>query len=159
MHYLQDAVELLLKKKLTISICESCTGGMLGSMLTAIPGSSHYFYGGIIAYANTVKQKVVGVSLKTLKRYGAVSAQVARAMAQSVRREFKTDLAIAITGIAGPSGGTSKKPVGTVYICIVIKELAYTEHYLLRGSRSQIKKAACSRALKYLRTLLAKNRI
>lgn len=156
MQLTQATVDDLLKKQLTLSVCESCTGGMLGSMLTALPGSSRYFSGGIIAYSNDIKQRIVGVSLKTLSRYGAVSSKVAKEMAQGVRRKFKTDLGLAITGIAGPSGGTRKKPVGTVFICIAADKKLYMEHHIFTGKRSQIRKAACNSALRFLRTLLIK---
>ncbi|MGB3340672.1 MAG: nicotinamide-nucleotide amidohydrolase family protein [bacterium] len=158
MRIVQATAELLLEKKLTLSVCESCTGGMFGSMLTCIPGSSRYFSGGIIAYSNQVKQKIVGIHYRTLKRYGAVSAEVAKEMAQGVRRKFKTDLGLAITGIAGPTGGTSKKPVGTVYICITAGQYVYIEHHKFTGQRSQIRKAACTRALRFLRLSLIKNK-
>lgn len=125
-------------------------------MLTAIPGSSRFFCGGIIAYSNFVKHKIVGVALKTLKRYGAVSSQTAQEMARGVRKKFRTDLAIAVTGIAGPSGGTSKKPVGTVYICIAWGKCISVEHHLFEGKRGQIRKAACTSALEFLRALLLK---
>ena len=127
---------------------------MLGSILTALSGSSRYFSGGIIAYSNTVKQKIVGVNSRTLSRYGAVSSEVAKEMAQGVRKKFKTDIGLAVTGIAGPRGGTIKKPVGTVYICIIADRHVHIENHLFTGKRSQIRKAACNSALKSLRRLL-----
>ena len=129
---------------------------MLGSMFTAMPGSSHYFCGGIIAYSNAVKEDIVDVDPKTLRRYGAVSSQVAQEMAHGVRKKMKTDLAISITGIAGPSGGTGEKPVGTVYICIAQESSTHIEHYLFKGKRNQIRKAACASAIKFLKILLKK---
>jgi len=157
MRLLQITADLLIKKKLTLSVCESCTGGMFGSMITRVPGSSRYFSGGIIAYSNRVKESLAGVRCKTLKGYGAVSAEVAKEMARGVRRRFKTDLGIAITGIAGPSGGTSKKPVGTVYICIAEGHSVHTEHHIFIGKRDQIRKAACARAFRFLSLLLIRN--
>jgi len=125
-------------------------------MLTSVSGSSKYFSGGIIAYSNQVKHRIVGVRSETLKKYGAVSAEVAREMAQGVCRRFKTDIGLAITGIAGPLGGTSKKPVGTVYICITTEQYVCTEHHLFSGQRDQIRKAACNKALHFLKRVLVK---
>jgi PncC family amidohydrolase len=149
-----DIAELLVKKRMTLSICESCTGGMLGSMLTRIPGSSRFFLGGIIAYANQVKQKIVGVHEKILKRHGAVSGVTALEMARGVRRKFRSDIALAITGIAGPSGGSKTKPVGTVFICIVQNGKSHTDHHVFMGNRAKIRKAACARALGLLKKAL-----
>lgn len=151
----QVIAELLIKKGMTISVCESCTGGMLGNIITSIPGSSKYFSGGIIAYSNRVKEKIVGVRHATLKKHGAVSAQVAREMAQGVRKKLKTDLGIAITGIAGPSGGTKKKPIGAVFICLVTRKKICTEYHEFTGRRDHIRKAACKKALGSLKLLLA----
>lgn len=106
----------LIKKKLTISTAESCTGGAISSALTDISGSSAYFMNGIVCYSNESKIKILGVPKDIIERYGAVSPQTARAMAEGVRKISKTDIGIAATGIFGPTGGTIKKPVGLVYI-------------------------------------------
>ncbi|KPK68593.1 hypothetical protein AMJ87_11655 [candidate division WOR_3 bacterium SM23_60] len=137
----------LLRKKLTISVCESCTGGMLGSMITDRPGSSKYFVGGIIAYSNEVKRKVIGVKPATLRKYGSVSAEVVKEMARGVRRKLITDIGIAITGIAGPAGGSKKKPVGLVYLGVASKQKVSVKMLLLKGSRDTIRKKACTEAL------------
>jgi PncC family amidohydrolase len=138
--------KILTRRKLTISVCESCTGGMLGSIITRVSGSSKYFVGGIIAYSDTVK-RTCGVKTVTLKQYGAVSAEVAHDMAISVRKKLKSDIGVGITGIAGPSGGTKKKPVGLVYISIALKRNFYSKKCLLKGNRTQIRRQTCSEAL------------
>ncbi len=102
---------------LTIATAESCTGGLVGHALTEIPGSSASFRGGVVAYANDAKTALLGVDAALLARHGAVSAEVAEAMADGARRRVGTDLAVAVTGVAGPDGGTAEKPVGLAYIC------------------------------------------
>ncbi len=142
------------KKGLTISVCESCTGGLLGSVITATPGSSRYFRGGIIAYDNNIKTRLVGVSPKSLKRYGAVSRPVAREMASHIAHKFKTDIGIGITGIAGPGGGTVKKPVGLVYTAVLYRKRIVIEKSLFRGTRNTIRKKAVKNALSILKNLI-----
>lgn len=151
---LNQIAKILTRKKLTISVCESCTGGMLGSIITQVPGSSQYFSGGIIAYSNEVKQKTVGVKPATLRKYGSVSAEVVREMAQGVRKRFKSDIGIGITGIAGPSGGSKKKPVGLVFISLSYNKMIFVEKYLFKGNRDRIRKKACKQALVLLNHLL-----
>ncbi|MGB4372554.1 MAG: nicotinamide-nucleotide amidohydrolase family protein, partial [Halanaerobiales bacterium] len=107
--------EELKKKNLSISVAESCTGGLLGSRITDVPGSSAYFMGGMIVYSNEAKIKQLQVAKDTIRKYGAVSEETAREMAKNIRELFQTDLGIAITGIAGPDGGSARKPVGLVY--------------------------------------------
>jgi len=114
--------QLLNKNNLTLATAESCTGGYLAHMITSVPGSSRYFKGSVIAYSNEVKIAQLGVSAEDLKQHGAVSEEVAKAMAKGVRKELNADIAIATTGIAGPDGGTVEKPVGTVWI-------AYSDKY------------------------------
>ena len=147
----QKIGRLLIRKKLTISICESCTGGMLGSIITSIPGSSKYFLGGIIAYSDDFKRKLVGIKPELLKKRGAVSPEVARAMAQGVRRVFKSDIGVGVTGIAGPSGGSRKKPVGLVYISLSYKRSVFIKRLMLAGGRDQIRKRACKETLSLLK--------
>ncbi len=108
--------EMLSARGFTLCTAESCTGGLLGATITAGPGSSQWFRGGVIAYANTLKESLLGVSPETLSRHGAVSAETARAMARGAAERLGGDLAVAVTGIAGPGGGTTDKPVGTVYL-------------------------------------------
>lgn len=145
--------KLLTKKRMTVSVCESCTGGMLGSIITQTPGSSEYFVGGVIAYADRIK-RLVGVQAAILKKDGAVSDSAARAMAQGVRRTVKTDIGVSITGIAGPTGGSKTKPVGLVYFGLATATSCRVEHEKFRGSRSTIRKNACLHALEMLYALL-----
>lgn len=109
---------ILLEQGLTISTAESCTGGLLSHVLTARSGSSVYFMGGVVAYSNAIKERILGVQPETLLAYGAVSRQTAREMADGVRLNFGTDIGLSTTGIAGPTGGTPEKPVGLVWIGI-----------------------------------------
>ena len=111
-------VNLLKNKKLTLSTAESCTGGRLAQYITSVPGSSEVFFGGIIAYSNSVKMDLLGVDGNTIEINGAVSEEVALQMANGVRKKMKSDIGIGITGISGPTGGTELKPVGLVYIAI-----------------------------------------
>lgn len=114
----QAAVEALRKAGKTVSTAESCTAGLLGKRITELPGSSEVYVGGVVTYSNEMKEALLGVPHETLEQYGAVSEQTARSMAENVRRLCKTDLGVAITGIAGPGGGTPEKPVGLVYIAV-----------------------------------------
>jgi PncC family amidohydrolase len=151
---LNQIAKILIKKKLSLSVCESCTGGMLGTLITGEPGSSKYFCGGVIAYSDEVKQRVVGVRRATLRKYGAVSAEVAREMAQGVLERLKADISISITGIAGPTGGTKKKPVGLVYLCVATRQHVSVENRVFKGSRNQIRREACTEVLRLLKRLL-----
>lgn len=151
------AGKLLCDRKYTIAVAESCTGGGLGAMLTEIPGSSQYFQGGIIAYANEVKINLLKVSAADLAQEGAVSEIVARQMAQGVKQLLGTDYGISITGIAGPDGGTENKPVGLVYIglatpdgVVSVKEC----HFGYRRERSLIRDLSAYTALDLLRRQL-----
>lgn len=113
--------ELLKAKKISLSTAESCTGGSIASLITTIPGSSLYFKGGVVAYANEVKQALLGVSAETLERYGAVSRETVIEMARGAMKTMKTEASVATSGIAGPGGGTPEKPVGTVWIAVAYK--------------------------------------
>lgn len=127
--------EELLSKGKTLSVAESCTGGLLAHRLTTIPGSSGYFLGGIVAYSNSVKTSVLDVPEELLQNVGAVSAEVARAMTEGAQRLFKSDISISITGIAGPEGGSADKPVGTAYVGFLAAEKAFTRKISSSGSR------------------------
>src|SRR6516162_8745504 len=109
----KDVVRLLIRRKKTLALAESCTGGFIANQTTNVPGASKIFLGGIVSYSNQAKQKFLGVREKTLGQHGAVSKAVAREMAAGARKRFGADFAIAVTGIAGPSGGTKTKPTGT----------------------------------------------
>lgn len=118
----QEAVDVLRAAKLMIATAESCTGGLVAGALTSVSGSSDVVYGGFITYANDAKTKMIGVPTRMIRDFGAVSAQVARAMADGARSTARTDLAVSITGVAGPQGGTEKKPVGLVYLACATHE-------------------------------------
>ena len=115
-------VNALKEKKLTIACAESCTGGLIAKSITDVGGCSSVFLGGVVAYANEIKENVLGVSGETLKKYGAVSEFTAMEMANGVRRICGSDIGISTTGIAGPDGGTEEKPVGTVYVGFAYKD-------------------------------------
>jgi len=138
----------------TVAVAESCTGGLLAQRITDVPGSSKYFIGGVIAYANEVKTKELGVEPMLLLEHGAVSAPVAEAMAEGVRARVGTDFGLSITGIAGPDGGTEEKPVGTVFIAL--SDEIKTEHRRLKipGDRNLVRWRASQAALDMLRRRL-----
>lgn len=146
--------ELLAKRGLKLGLAESCTGGLIGHRLTNVPGSSRYVKGGIIAYANKVKQQRLGVKEATLRAHGSVSEQTAEEMAAGVRGVLKCDLGLAVTGIAGPDGGTADKPVGTVCVALATPESLYVRRYQLRGTREWIKLLTSQIALDWLRRYL-----
>lgn len=139
-------------------VAESCTGGLLGGRITAVPGASDVFIGGIVAYDNVVKSGTLDVSPELLERHGAVSEQVVSAMAQGVQRQFAVDAALAITGIAGPSGGTAEKPVGTVWMAARVGKEARALKRVVPGDRGEIRARAAQGALDLLRRLIAEQR-
>lgn len=148
--------KLLSERKETISIAESCTGGLLSAELTANPGSSKYFIGSVIAYNNQVKINEIGVSKDTLDKYGAVSSETAIELAENIRAKYKTDYSLSITGIAGPDGGTEYKPVGTVWIGFSSNEETISVKYSLGDDRAIIRERAVSSALTLLYRKLTK---
>ncbi len=135
-----------------LAVAESCTGGLLGHWITQVSGSSAYFLGGVIAYANELKRDLLNVPQATLERYGAVSAPTAAAMAQGVRHLTGAEVGVAITGIAGPSGGTPQKPVGTVYLAVAIGGTTWVwrEQWPQGNSRSENKQQSALAALDHL---------
>lgn len=150
--------DLLLKNKLTIATAESCTGGLLGNLLTDIPGSSEYFLGGVVSYTNESKSRLLGVEDGLFEKVGAVSDEVVRQMASGIRRENSSDIGVGISGIAGPGGGTEEKPVGTVYIGVDYMNHVYSYRYNFHGTRKDIKLASAVNALDIVRNLIIKNR-
>jgi len=141
-------VSLSKRKKLKLAIAESCTGGMLSSAITSVSGSSKVFNLGLVAYSNESKIKVLKISKKLIRKYGAVSEQVCKAMAKNVSKIGKTNMSVSITGIAGPSGGTKKKPVGLVYIGIRKYNRTSVKKYLFTNKgRSYIQKAAVNKTI------------
>jgi len=136
----------------TLATAESCTGGLIGAVLTDLPGSSVWYLGGVVSYANELKKKFLGVSEQTLVEQGAVSRETAQAMVDGLRSATGADLAVAVTGIAGPGGGTSEKPIGLVYIAIAAPapfESTVFEHRF-EGSRHDIRTAAAAAALQHV---------
>ena len=131
--------KVLTARQLTIATAESCTGGLMGHLLTSVSGASAYYLGGVIAYSNDVKEALLGVRHETLIAYGAVSEQTAKEMAAGTRERIGSDIGISTTGIAGPTGGTPEKPVGLVYIGISTAEktMAFECHF--KGGRDQVK--------------------
>ena len=146
----QKVAHQLIHKKLSLALAESCTGGLLAHQLTNIPGSSIFFRLGVITYANEAKKNILNVPQETLTRYGAVSSQTALQMAKHVRIIAKSDFGIAITGIAGPTGATAKKPLGLTYIAISSKRKTVCSKSVFKGSRLKVKKQACEKALKLI---------
>ena len=141
---------LLLGRGMRVAVAESCTGGLIMHRLTNVSGSSRYFLGGVVAYANEVKMQVLGVPEETLAAHGAVSAETAQAMAEGVRRLFGADVALAVTGIAGPTGGTPEKPVGLTYIALATEERTFWREYRWTGSRGENKETSARVALELL---------
>ena len=145
--------KLLLERKETIAVAESCTGGEIGSKLTKIPGSSKIFYGGVIAYNNLIKQEILDVPKELINKYGAVSEQVVESMAKGVQKKFRVNWAISVSGIAGPTGGSKSKPVGLVNFCIQGPKTLVTweEKFGSNKTREDIQKLSVLNALDRLR--------
>ena len=146
--------DLLREKGWTLSIAESCTGGLICDRITDVSGSSDYFMGGMVNYSNESKAKHLGIRLSYIKRYGAVSPQVARKMAQGVRKTFGTTFGLSTTGVAGPTGGTKRSPVGRVFIGVTTGRKIWVKKLDLRGSRRAIKQKATETALEFLYQIL-----
>ncbi len=124
----------------TLSIAESCTGGLICDRITDFPGSSDYFMGGMVNYSNESKEKHLGVPMNEIKRYGAVSPQVVKKMAQGVRKAFGTTFGLSTTGVAGPTGGTKRSPVGRVFIGLAAGRKTWVKKLDLKGNRREIKR-------------------
>lgn len=134
-------------QKLTLAFAESCTGGLLAATVTATPGVSDIFLGSLVSYADSAKQKILQVSPETLQQSGAVSLQTVQQMAKGARELFESDIVISISGIAGPSGGSVDKPVGTVFYYFLGPGFEYAEQKLFAGSRLEIQKQSVEFAL------------
>ena len=154
-----DLAEVVLatcrERRITIAVAESCTGGMLGQRLTAIPGSSEVVVGGVIAYANAVKESLLAVPAATLREHGAVSEPVARAMATGARSRLGVGAALSITAVAGPDGGTPEKPVGTVWIALDLEGAVEARLLRLWGDRDEVRRRSTQAALELLRRALS----
>ena len=140
-------VKSLIEQNLTCATAESCTGGGVGYAITGVAGSSAVFWGGVISYDNSVKRDVLGVPEEVLSTKGAVSSECAAAMAEGARRRLKTDLAVSITGIAGPGGGSAEKPVGLVWFGLASNAGTATDKKIFPGDREAVRAAAIEHAL------------
>jgi nicotinamide-nucleotide amidase len=150
-----EIVRHLSERGLTLALAESCTGGLLSHRITMTPGSSAYFLGGVVSYANSAKQNVLGVEAGVLESQGAVSEAVAEQMAAGVRDRFGADIGISVTGIAGPDGGSPEKPVGLVFMGFAnARGEVNVRQYKFEGDRLEIKEKTCQAALEWLQAYL-----
>jgi len=147
----QAVVDIIEKHNMTIATAESCTGGMIGSLLTNVPGVSRHFIEGIICYSDEAKVELLGVPPRVIQSKGAVSDEVARALAEGVRKTARTDIGLGVTGIAGPAGDTSKKPVGLVYIAVLVKGEMESREFRFSGDRRSIRLRSAMTALNMVR--------
>ena len=147
-------LNLLIKNKLTLSLAESCTGGLISKSITDVSGSSNYFIGSLVAYSNDIKSNFLDIPNSTIEKYGAVSSEVSKLMAINISKNFKSDIALSCTGISGPNGGTDKKPVGTVYISIKFLDKLVTEKFIFRLNRQSHRTISKQAALYMLWKLL-----
>ena len=147
---LDQLATALLARRQTLATAESCTGGLVGAALTGLPGSSAWYLGGVVAYANELKIRLLGVPAEILAAHGAVSLETARAMAAGARAATGADFAVAITGIAGPAGGTPEKPVGLIYVGVAAPHGTAAFRHRFSGSRAEIRNAAAEAALRHL---------
>lgn len=148
---IEEKIGRILKKKgLTIAVAESCTGGLIASRITNIGGASEYFEAGFITYSNRAKTSFLSVPEEVINRYGAVSYEVARLMAEGVRNIAGVDIGVSVTGIAGPAGGTLEKPVGTVFAGLATREGTSVRNFLFTGNRLEIKQQTSEAALTFV---------
>ena len=147
----EEAVKALIKANLSVSFAESCTGGMIATLLTSVPGASAYYYGSVVSYDNSVKINTLKVNEQTISEYGAVSRECVEEMAQGVRKLLGTDYAIATSGIAGPNGGTPDKPAGTVWIAVAGEDFTCSKKLTFKGSRKLNIDRFSSNAINFLR--------
>jgi nicotinamide-nucleotide amidase len=144
----QVLVAVFRERNLKLALAESCTGGMIAARITSVPGASDIFKGGVVCYANEVKRDLLGVPQGILETEGAVSASCAKAMAEGARRALQSDIAVSVTGIAGPGGGTPVKPVGCVFIGIATQGAVSAERHLFTGDRAAIRQQASDAAMR-----------
>ena len=146
--------DLLQANELTVACAESCTGGLLAARLVNVPGISDVFKTSVVTYSNKAKKRLLGVKKSTLQKHGAVSQETAEEMAKGAAAQLKADVAVAVTGIAGPDGGTEEKPVGLVYIGCHVKGKTTVKKYQFSGNRNRVREAAVSAALALLRSCI-----
>ena len=142
--------ELLKKENFKISTAESCTGGMIGATLTSIPGISSYYEYGFVTYSNEAKQKLLGVKEETLNKFGAVSAQTVLEMAEGALKVSGSDIAVSVSGIAGPGGATPEKPVGLVYIGLATKNKQLFSRFVFKGNREEVRQQTVNSVLEMI---------
>ena len=142
--------KLLGERGLLLALAESCTGGLVGHRMTSVPGSSEYFIGGVVAYSYEAKVKTLGVSWNTLNNFGAVSSGAVIEMARGVRKLMDADIAVSVSGIAGPGGGTADKPVGTTWVGLAANDGEWSREFHFKGDREQNKKSSADGALQLL---------
>lgn len=153
----EEVAQILTSRKLTIAVAESCTGGLIASRLTTMSGSSAFFERGAVTYSNQAKTEMLGVPQEVIKACGAVSEQTARAMAEGIRTQSRTDLGLSVTGIAGPTGGTPEKPVGTVFIALTSDKGTDCQKHLFQGDRETIRWETSETALEWIRDICKKS--
>ena len=153
----QKLFELLKLKNLKISTAESCTGGMIGASITSIPGISSYYGYGFVTYSNEAKQTLIGVKEETLNKFGAVSAQTVLEMAEGALNVSGSDIAVSVSGIAGPDGGTKEKPVGLVYIGLATKNKRSFNKFVFKGNREEVRQQTVNSALEMIINIIEKN--
>ena len=141
---------ICLGRGLTVALAETCTGGLIATTITAVPGSSGYFLGGVVSYSNVAKERFLDVPAATLAAHGAVSAQSAKAMAIGARAKFGSSLAVGVTGIAGPDGGSREKPVGLTYLGLADEATTEVRRFTFTGDRAAIREAGARAALEWL---------
>lgn len=149
-----DVAKLLEQKKLHVTTAESCTGGLIAGALVNVPGISEWFGEGYVTYSNEAKERLLGVSHETLERYGAVSEQTAKEMAEGAARNAGVQVAVSATGIAGPDGGSAEKPVGLVYMGCFCKDSVRVEKHIFSGDRAQVRTQSVRAALRLLKAML-----
>ncbi len=153
----EKLVDMLIKKNYTITAAESCTGGLFASYITSVAGSSECFKGSFVTYSNEMKMKMINVSSNMLQKHGAVSSECVTEMCRGAMLQTSSDISIAISGIAGPSGATPNKPVGTVYIAVLYKaHLIKVGHYIFEGNRDDVRNYSVKEALSSVIKLLEK---
>ncbi len=156
----ESLLDVLRKRSLSIGVAESCTGGLVGAQLTQVPGASDVFHGGFIVYADAIKSSVLGLDPKLLAKHGAVSAWAVEAMAHATRDKLGVDMAVAISGVCGPSGGSLRKPVGTVWMALVGPgDLLDVKRLKLKGDRDDIRRGAVEAVLERALEMVAEAQI
>ena len=146
----EKLVKTLTARSLSLCTAESCTGGLIAGRITSVPGASASFEGGVVTYSNRAKTALLGVPAEVIERHGAVSGEVARAMAEGARERLGTDIAVAVTGIAGPAGGSPEKPVGTVFISLAARGTTSVRGFLFEGTRRVIRRRSGDEALLFV---------